>query len=62
MPKTIHVRCSPGERNFLGDQAAADGVTMTEFAKQADQWMRETFGIAVLGRPRPLSTKRKAKR
>lgn len=62
LAKTIHVRFSPGERTYLGNQAAADGVDMTEYARRADQWMRETFGNAVLGQPRRLATKRKASR
>lgn len=62
MAKTVTIRVSPGERGRLGRYAEADGVDLTEFAKRADAWMRETLGVAVLGQPRRLATKRKAGR
>lgn len=57
--KTVTIRVSPGERAYLGDHAAADGVDLTEFAKRADAWFRETHGIPVLGKPRPLARQKR---
>lgn len=55
LAKTVHVRVSPGEKQYLRQHAEADGIDMTELAKRADAWLRETHGVAVLGRPRPLA-------
>lgn len=55
MAKTVHVRVSPGEKAYLQKAAEADGCDMTEYARRAEAWLRETQGLAVLGRPRPLA-------
>jgi len=57
--KTVTVRVSPNERTYVGKHAEADGVDLTEFAKRAEQWFRETHGIPVLGKPRPLARQKR---
>lgn len=60
MPELTHLRVSPQEKTYLLAHVGADGsASLSALVRNAWTWWTQTKGIAVVGRPRLLSDKRR---